>query len=336
MQLGSSYSPAALSSGQMPAQISQAAPAEQQRATSKQLTGADLITSPLTSDAIRSAMSKLQVPQQQAPSLIQQVAAQPAQQQAIQPKAAALQQGSIPDQSKLIQDLFTSPQEKREQRKLELKEQQIAKQEKAARFKATKEERKDIIQKAQSARVVLKDLDRMDELNKSGKLDTPDVVEFLKRSGLDIPALLNPDSQEFQKIAAGFLRDAKTYFGGRITNYDIEQFLKTIPSLSQTPEGRHRVIAGLKQLKRGDLAYNDALKEIMKENESVPPYDLLEQIEDRIEPKLNKVAEKFKEDISKPVPKQKTSALTTGLGAAAGSLLGAPGTILGGVGKLFA
>ncbi|MEK6884942.1 MAG: hypothetical protein AABY22_35250, partial [Nanoarchaeota archaeon] len=41
--------------------------------------------------------------------------------------------------------------------------------------------------------------------------------------------------EEFQKIEANFLRNAKQYFGGRISNYEVEQFLKTIPSLSQSP-----------------------------------------------------------------------------------------------------
>lgn len=320
-------------------------------------TGADLITNPLTSDAIRNAMSRLnlgeeagkKVGQPSQDESLQQAFAQAQQPQQAAPPVASASSGAQQVQPTnpatsydILKDIFTSPEEKRRQRLLEIEEKKLAqseeksaKKEKADRFKATKEERKAINEKAQSARRELRDLDRMQELNESGKLETPDLVEFLQRSGLDIPALLNPDSQEFQKIAAGFLRDAKTYFGARITNFDLEQFLKTIPSLSQTPEGRKRVIAGLKQLKNGDLAYNDTLKEVMKENEGVPPYDLLEQIDDRIEAKLDKLADKFKEDIKRPVPKQKTSAVTTGLGAAAGSILGAPGALLGGIGKLF-
>lgn len=324
-------------------------------------TGADLITNPLTSDAIRNAMSRLQLGEQagkQVGKLPQDEALQEAFAQALQPQQATPQQGppvpaagvaaqqaptSPATSADILKDIFTSPEEKRRQRlleieekKLALKQEQTAKQEKAERFKATKELRTEVYNKAQNARRELRDLDRMQELDETGKLDDPSYVEFLKRSGLDIPSLLmNPESEEFQKIATGFIREAKQYFGGRITNYDIEQFLKTIPSLSQSPDGRKRVIAGLKQLKRGDLAYNETLREIMKENEGVPPYDLMEQVGDRIEGKLDKIALKFREDLRRPVPKGESGALT-GFGAALGSIIGAPGALLnaiGGVGR---
>ena len=65
---------------------------------------------------------------------------------------------------------------------------------------------------------------------------------LVMQKGLDIAALSKPGTEEFQKIAANFFRDAKTYFGGQVSNYEIEQFLKTIPNLSQSNTGRQRVI----------------------------------------------------------------------------------------------
>src|SRR5579859_5047227 len=171
----------------------------------------------------------------------------------IQPAAQPVDTGlpkAAPASNKanLVEDIFTSPEEKRKRRQEEREERKLAQKEKAERFKITATERKEIADRAKSARQQLHDLDRMEELEKTGKLDTPGYVEFLKRSGLDIPALMNPESEEFQKLAAGFLRDAKSVFGARVSNYEIEQFLKTIPSLSQSPEGRKRVIANLKYL----------------------------------------------------------------------------------------
>lgn len=199
--------------------------------------------------------------------------------------------------------------------------------EQAKAFKETKEERKDILTKARQARMDLRDLERLEELEKEGKLDTPGYVEFLQRSGLDIPALMNEGSEEFQKIQQTFLRNAKDYFGGRISNYEIEQFLKTIPSLSQSPEGRKRVIANLKYIKRAELAYKDAYKEVLAKHKGVPPLDLLEEIDDRIDPKLEQLSKRFKEDLRKPVPKGQNKFITA-LQAAAGSVAGAPGKVL--------
>lgn len=237
----------------------------------------------------------------------QQRAAEPGNQAVVK---APLKSDEISDRAQKIQDIFTSPQEKRERQKLALKERQIAQQERAARYKETKEDRKEILNKYKTAKDALRDLNRMQELEDTGNLDTPGYVEFLKRSGLDIPALMNPESEEFQKIAANFMRDAKTYFGGRVSNYEIEQFLKTIPSLSQSPEGRKRVIANLKQINNGAVEYYKALKQVLAENEGLPPYDLLEQVEDKVDKKQETLAQKFKEDLSRPVPKGQNKYIT--------------------------
>ncbi len=200
----------------------------------------------------------------------------------------------------------------------------------AAAFKETKEERKQIVDKARAARQNIHDLERLEELEKEGKLDTPGYVAFLQNSGLDIPALLDPSSQEFQKVAQSFLRDAKTYLGARISNFELEQFLKTIPSLSQSPEGRKRVISNLKYFNRAALAYNDAYRDILKENKGVPPLDLTEKIEDKIEPKLNRIGKQLKDDFKKKVPKGEPG-YKTALLSIAGSALGTLGNALASV-----
>lgn len=198
------------------------------------------------------------------------------------------------EQARLIEDLFTSPHERREKEKLELKKQQLASQEKLAAFKETKPERKEILNEAKAAKDTLARLDRMDELSKKGKLDSPIYLEFLKKSGFDIPALTSPDSQEFRKLEVDFLRDAKNIFGSRVTNYEASQFLKAIPSLSQSKEGRDRVIRNLKLLNEGKLARADALKDILKENKGTPPLDLAEQVEERVAPKIDKLLSEFR------------------------------------------
>lgn len=205
--------------------------------------------------------------------------------------------------------------------KLGLQKQAITEKQKAEAFKATKEERKEIINSAKVSRDQLHDLDRMEELEKEGKLDTAGYTEFLKRSGLDIPALQNVGSEEFNKISANFLKNAKQVFGARVSNFEIEQFLKTIPSLSQSPEGRKRVIANLKYVARANIAYNDALKEVMSENKGIPPLDLLEKIDFKIDKKLDKISKKFKEDLVKPVPAGQNR-LITALQATAGNVAG--------------
>lgn len=259
---------------------------------------------------------RVQAPQQQAfaQALSGMLGMQPSQ------ESSLLQQPPISAQQQIASAVL-KPQQALQLAQLGLQQQQIAKKAESEAFKQTKQERKEIIEKARAARQNIHDLERLSELEREGKLDTPGYIEFLKRSGLDVPALMNPGSEEFNKIAASFLRDAKTYLGARISNYELEQFLKTIPNLSQSPEGRKRVIANLKNFNRIALAYNEALKEVMTEHKGVPPLDLSEKIEDKVEKKMNKLADKLKEDLAKPVP-QAQSQVTTALQTAAGTGIG--------------
>lgn len=209
---------------------------------------------------------------------------------------------------------------------LGLKQKESQKKEVREAFKFNKEEMKEIVSKARAAKTNLQDLARLEELDKEGKLDTPGYVEFLKRSGFDIPALMNPGSEEYQKITQTFLRDAKTYLGSRISNFELEQFLKTIPSLSQSPEGRKRVVSNLKRINRTALEYNNALKDVIKENKGVPPLDLQSAIEDKVDKKLDKVAEQFKKDLQRPVPAGQNKFITA-LQAGTGSAIGKAGSL---------
>lgn len=201
-------------------------------------------------------------------------------------------------------------------------------------FKQTKPERNEILTDARSAQNALDDLQRLEELE--GALDSNAYNELLTNSGLDIPALRSPESQEFLKIRQSFLRDAKKYFGARVTNFELDQFLKTIPDLSQSPEGRKRVIANLKRFNRLAVDRANVMREVIDDNGGIPPLDLVEKVDKRMEKKSQVIADKFKKDLEKKVPKG-SSKLATTAGALGGKLLGevgeaVPGLIRGGIG----
>jgi len=213
------------------------------------------------------------------------------------------------------------------------KSEKEGKKEEFEMYKISQPERKEIVDAAKRSRANLQDLNRMEELQDEGKLDTPGYIEFLNRSGLDVPALMNKGSQEFNKIVQTFMRDARTYFGARVSNFELEQFLKGIPSLSQTPEGRKRVLSNLKRINRVALLYNDTYKDMLKENDWSLPLYWQEKLDDRISPKLDKITDQFKADLKKEVPKGQNRLITL-LQAGAGSIIGAPGKILGKAGSL--
>jgi len=265
-------------------------------------------------------------PQAQVPgqSMATQAAQKALQQPQVQPQQTAQPQGQV--MGKIFRIGKPSGEENVERRHQE----NLAQETKLTGFKETAKYREKVIEDKKVARQELQDLTIMKELNSEGQLDTPGYVELLQRSGLgNIPALLSPDSEQFNKIEKGFLKNIGNYFKGSISTTEIENFMQTIPSLSNSPEGRKRVIAMLELGARAKLAYSETASEIIKANKGIPPLDLQEQVEDRVEKKIEKLAEKFREDLKKPVPKGQ-SKLITALQAATGSAIGLAAPVLGG------
>lgn len=181
---------------------------------------------------------------------------------------------------------------------LGLQKQQMSEKAKSSAYKETKEERKAILDSAKAARENDMRLARIKELDKKGNLQNPTFYSFMKKVGLDIPSLKSADSQELEKLSNDFLKSAKNVFGSRLTNFDVQTFLSTVPSLAQTKEGRSRVIRNLELFNQGSFAREKALRDILKENKNIPPLDLAEQVEARIQPQLDAIANDFKAGVS--------------------------------------
>lgn len=192
----------------------------------------------------------------------------------------------------------------------------------------TKEIRKDLFSKKKAAQEAIESINRLEELEKEG-LPTAGWNEFVKNAGLDIPALSGAPAEEYNKIAANFIRNAKAIFGSRLTDKDIEYFLKTVPSLANSPEGRKRINANLKRIANLDVAAVEAYNDIVKSNGGIPPLDLDVQLDEALDKKREGVYKKFKEDLQKEVPEAQNKLITTA-GSIAGSALGKLGKILPG------
>lgn len=250
-----------------------------------------------------------------------------------------------------------TPAQRKEAESQIMEQEKLAEERKKNAQAETRKYRDKVNEEYEASRDQLQDLERLDELNKAGKLDDAAWTTFLEESGLNIPALLDPNSQEFQKTALGFLRSGRSIFGSRLTDFDVRQLLQMIPTLSQSPKGRGRIIATLRRLARGKELNYKAMRDIMRENKGIPPDDMREQINDRIKGPLNDLYKKFKKELNemeKLLPEGSSKAaiigsalggkLTKGVGraleiapsTAAGALIGsylAPGLgTLGGAG----
>ena len=225
-----------------------------------------------------SGLNALQGMQQQTPTEQQQV-----------PGQTAIP-GSTQQQNGLR--IGANPEEKRHRETLQQKELDRADRNKQAQFRNTEEFRKEMRVEYEKNKKDLQSLQEMQKLNEEGKLDHPATVKLLKKAGLDW--MLSPESQEYESLSTDFIRNAKEYFGGRITNTEFEEFLKTLPDLHKSKEARERITNRLIKIAQAGRARWEAYKEVLKENNNVPPNDLDIQVEDKIDQKLNKLSDEFK------------------------------------------
>ncbi len=143
-------------------------------------------------------------------------------------------------------------------------------------------------------------LNRIEELNEKGNLGIPILNSVLKTiskgvfgASLDVTGLMTADAQELDKLSSDFIKSAKDLFGARLTDADLSAFMKTIPNLSQTKEGRSRVIKNLKVFNTAASLRKHAMDEIIKERGGTRPRDLESLIEQRVGPQLDALSETF-------------------------------------------
>lgn len=172
----------------------------------------------------------------------------------------------------------------------------------AAEIKQSREEVKDINKKYDAARNADMRISKMEKLIDSGKLNHPVIAGLAKTAtkgifgiGLNLMGLLSPESQEFDKLSTDFVKDAKDIFGSRLTNLDIETFLQTVPTLSQSNDGKRRVINNLKLFNEGAKIKKNAMDEIIDANGGVTPPNIESLVEKVAAPRLDALAERFKE-----------------------------------------
>lgn len=152
-------------------------------------------------------------------------------------------------------------------------------------------------------------LDRMIELIKGGNLNWPSLASFIDTvdKGIPIPFaghigiplhfVESKDTHEFRKLSSDFIKGAKDIFGGRVTNLDLESFLKTIPNVSQSDDGKVAVIRNMRLFNSAALIRKKAMDEIINENGGERPKNLEQLVEERSSDQLDALADKFKKGI---------------------------------------
>ncbi len=299
-----------------PPQVTQQAPQQQQRpqvpfqdalkqlgARNTPLSGAEGL--------LQALQQVIRPPQQQTQQAAPQQIEQPEVKTPATNKSQALPQKKLSReeslQKKLNNPLITPEQriklESLQQQK-EFHKEKLHSKEQSDIDKETKPFYDDIRKHAKAAKEGNIRLDRMDELIKEGNLSNPafsSLLDSLSKGifgfGIDLHYLESPDSQEFRKLSADFIKNAKDYFGSRLTDADLKSFLTTIPSLMQTDEGKLRVINNLRKFNEISLIRKRAADEIINANGGRRPRNLDQLVDDIADPLIDDIAQKFKQNL---------------------------------------
>lgn len=185
----------------------------------------------------------------------------------------------------------------RDQQKINASEVNAAKQQKHELEKAERPYYQTVVDQYQTSHAELGDLKRLEHLINQGKVVNP-TEDHMQRwlSGalkINLKDLRGADTEEYEKIVAGFIKNAKKIFGARVTNFDLKAFMKTLPELSTSHEGKMRLISSMKAAVEAQQLRYKELKKLMKENDGhIPPYAQM-KVEERIKPQIDKYLQQF-------------------------------------------
>ncbi len=105
--------------------------------------------------------------------------------------------------------------------------------------------------------------EQLQRLNDSGKL--PSGLQNLNinwtTGDIRFPKLANQETQQFVKTVYDFMSGAKDMFGARVTNFEIGTFLKRLPTLANTEEGRRVILAQMQAIEKLNSLYDESIQD---------------------------------------------------------------------------
>jgi len=115
---------------------------------------------------------------------------------------------------------------------------------------------------------------------------------------LIIPALASPEAQRYIKTINDFTTKAKDSYGSRVTNFDLTQFMKRLPTLANTEEGRKEIIEQMRTLNSINMAREQALINYVDEQGGVRNVDW-DRAEREADKRSKNIVDELKKDFIK-------------------------------------
>ena len=152
----------------------------------------------------------------------------------------------------------------------------------------------DALEKEKDNISILKDLQKSGKtLGPLGRLNVNP-----KTGDLVIPALASPEGQRFVKTINDFTTLAKDSYGARVTNFDLQQFMRRLPTLANTEEGRNQIIDQLEIINDLNILNTRATRDVIDEYGGLRNIDY-DRAEKLAEKSTKQQKEKLKQKFSK-------------------------------------
>lgn len=124
----------------------------------------------------------------------------------------------------------------------------------------------------------------------------PTASVFLDQLGIPLGALEDPSSELYNKLSQDLLKGLPETYGSRILKVEVDNFLKTIPTLLNSPNGRRMIASNM--LKLGEMKevfYNEMRKEQREHlDKNKPlPRDFQQNVFDQVKPQIDRINNDF-------------------------------------------
>lgn len=147
----------------------------------------------------------------------------------------------------------------------------------------------EVEKKVRSSESNLIRLNRASALNNSGKLPSglgrlvinPTTGEPYSLASLG--ESVNKETQAFVKTINDFTAEAKNFFGGRVTNFEVGTFKSRLPTLMNTEEGRRIIIEQMRLMEELQNVYDTTMSSALKHYDRNASYPKIsEQVDEKV------------------------------------------------------
>lgn len=124
----------------------------------------------------------------------------------------------------------------------------------------------------------------------------PTAAVFLDHLGIPLGALENPASELYNKLSQDLLKGLPETYGSRILKVEVDNFLKTIPTLLNSADGRRMIASNMLKLGEMKEVYYNAMRQQQTDaldNNKPLPKDFQQRVFDQVKPQIDRINNEF-------------------------------------------